>query len=31
MVKRVMVWCAAAWLSLLLVGCGYNDFQRLDE
>ena len=31
MVKRVMVWCAAAWLSTLLAGCGYNDFQRLDE
>ena len=31
MVKRVMVWGAAAWLSLLLAGCGYNDFQRLDE
>jgi LemA protein len=31
MVKRVMAWWAAAWLSLLLVGCGYNDFQRLDE
>ncbi len=21
----------AAWLGLLLTGCGYNDFQRLDE
>ena len=29
--NRVGGWFMAALLSLLLVGCGYNDFQRLDE
>ena len=28
---RVMAWIAAAAAVLALSGCGYNDFQRLDE
>jgi LemA protein len=28
---RVMAWLAAAAAVLSLAGCGYNDFQRLDE
>ena len=28
---RVMAWIAAAAAVLGLSGCGYNDFQRLDE
>ncbi len=28
---RPFTWLATLWLALLLSGCGYNDFQRLDE
>lgn len=28
---RVGAWLLAAWVGLNLGGCGYNDFQRLDE
>ena len=28
---RVSAWMATAALALSLTGCGYNDFQRLDE
>ena len=28
---RSFTWLATLWLALLLSGCGYNDFQRLDE
>ena len=28
---RVMSWLAAVGVALALSGCGYNDFQRLDE
>jgi LemA protein len=28
---RPLTWLATLWLALLLSGCGYNDFQRLDE
>lgn len=28
---RPLAWLATAWLTLALSGCGYNDFQRLDE
>jgi LemA protein len=29
--RRLSAWGATAWLVALLTGCGYNDFQRLDE
>jgi LemA protein len=29
--KRLMLWAGAALATLTLSGCGYNDFQRLDE
>jgi LemA protein len=29
--SRYLTWMFAALLGLLLTGCGYNDFQRLDE
>ena len=28
---RPLTWLVTLWLALLLSGCGYNDFQRLDE
>jgi LemA protein len=31
MTSRFLTWTFAALLGLLLTGCGYNDFQRLDE
>lgn len=31
MKTRIFNWLAAGLLSALLTGCGYNDFQRLDE
>jgi LemA protein len=31
MTSRFFKLLLAAWLSLLLTGCGYNEFQRLDE
>ncbi len=31
MTSRFFKLFLAAWLSLLLAGCGYNEFQRLDE
>ncbi len=31
MLSRFFKLLLAAWLSLLLAGCGYNEFQRLDE
>jgi LemA protein len=31
MTSRFLSWVFAALLGLLLTGCGYNDFQRLDE
>jgi len=30
-VRRLSAWGATLWLAALLTGCGYNDFQRLDE
>jgi LemA protein len=29
--RRLSLWSAALFLSAVLTGCGYNDFQRLDE
>jgi LemA protein len=29
--KRCFTWAAALLLATSLSGCGYNDFQRLDE
>jgi LemA protein len=29
--SRTMAWMAALLATLMLAGCGYNDFQRLDE
>ncbi len=29
--KRVMSWTLAAWAAVMLSGCGYNQFQGLDE
>jgi LemA protein len=31
MTQRFLKLVLAAWLSVLLAGCGYNEFQRLDE
>ena len=31
MLSRSLKWLAVAWLGLLLAGCGYNEFQRLEE
>jgi LemA protein len=31
MTQRFLKLVLAAWLSVLLTGCGYNEFQRLDE
>ena len=31
MTQRFLKLVLAAWLSVLLSGCGYNEFQRLDE
>ena len=31
MLSRFLKMLSAAWLGLLLAGCGYNEFQRLDE
>ena len=31
MLSRFFKMLVAAWLGLLLTGCGYNEFQRLDE
>jgi LemA protein len=31
MTQRFLKLVLAAWLGLLLTGCGYNEFQRLDE
>lgn len=31
MKSRFLSWGLAGLLTLLLSGCGYNDFQRLDE
>ncbi len=31
MTSRFFTWCFAAVLSVLLAGCGYNNFQSLDE
>jgi len=31
MVNRLSRWAGALFVVLLLGGCGYNDFQRLDE
>ena len=31
MLSRFFKMLVAAWLGLLLAGCGYNEFQRLDE
>ncbi|MFN3494399.1 MAG: LemA family protein, partial [Hydrogenophaga sp.] len=28
---RLLTWLSAVLLSIGLTGCGYNDFQRLDE
>ncbi len=30
-IRRPLAWLVALLASLLLTGCGYNDFQRLDE
>jgi LemA protein len=30
-IRRLFTWAAALWLAISLTGCGYNDFQRLDE
>ncbi len=30
-IARLVTWLAAVLLSVSLTGCGYNDFQRLDE
>ena len=29
--RRIATWFAALTAALALSGCGYNDFQRLDE
>lgn len=30
-IQRLGAWCAALLVAASLTGCGYNDFQRLDE
>lgn len=31
MTSRILSWLVVGFFSVLLTGCGYNDFQRLDE
>ncbi|MBW0169159.1 MAG: LemA family protein [Hydrogenophaga sp.] len=30
-IQRLITWCAGLLVAASLTGCGYNDFQRLDE